>query len=62
MHYWFDEPSSNLDEISEIKMCEMINKYLKDKTIIIITHREKLKDICNKHFEFINSSLRPICE
>jgi ABC-type multidrug transport system fused ATPase/permease subunit len=60
--YFFDEPSSNLDEISEIKMCEMINKYLKDKTIIIITHREKLKDICNKHFEFINSSLRPICE
>ena len=26
----------------------MINKYLNDKTLILVTHRPKLKDICNK--------------
>lgn len=58
--YFFDEPSSNLDEISEKKICEMIDKYLKDKTFIIITHRDEFKKICNKHYEYVNSSLKPI--
>ena len=30
----------------------MINKYLKDKTYIIVTHRPKLTEICNKHYYF----------
>ena len=35
----------------------MINKYLTDKTLIIVTHRTKLKDICNKHYHFENHIL-----
>lgn len=56
--YFFDEPSSNLDDSSERKLCEMINNYLRDKTFIIITHRNELRKICNKFYEFNDSSLR----
>ncbi len=50
--YILDEPTSNLDALSESKIYDMINKYLKDKTCIIVTHRPKLTEICNKHYYF----------
>lgn len=50
--YFFDEPTSNLDSISEEKIINMIEKYLKDKTYVIVTHRPKLKELCNKHYIF----------
>ena len=50
--YILDEPTSNLDSLSENKIYDMINKYLKDKTCIIVTHRPKLTEICNKHYYF----------
>lgn len=52
--YILDEPTSNLDNLSENKIYEMINKYLDDKTCIIVTHRPKLIEICNKHYYFEN--------
>ncbi len=57
--YILDEPTSNLDSISEDKIYHMIDKYLKDKTCIIVTHRPKLVDVCNKHYVFEN---RVMCE
>ena len=50
--YILDEPTSNLDSLSENKIYDMINKYLKDKTCLIVTHRPKLTEICNKHYYF----------
>lgn len=50
--YILDEPTSNLDSLSEIKIYNILNKYLKDKTCIIVTHRPKLTEICNKHYYF----------
>lgn len=35
----------------------MINKYLNDKTLIIVTHRPKLRDIYNKHYYFKNKEM-----
>lgn len=52
--YILDEPTSNLDSISEEKIYHMIEEYLKEKTCIIVTHRPKLVDICNKHYHFEN--------
>lgn len=57
--YILDEPTSNLDNISEEKIYHMIDEYLKEKTCIIVTHRPKLIDICNKHYYFQN---RVMCE
>ena len=56
--YILDEPTSNLDVTSEEKICHMIDKYLKHKTCIIVTHRKKLAEICNKHYIFENREMK----
>ena len=58
--YFFDEPTSNLDTVSEQKITEMIDKYLKDKTYIIVTHRPGLKNLCNKHYIFENHMIKEV--
>ena len=52
--YFFDEPTSALDIESEEKIVNMIDKYLNEKTYIIVTHRESIKRLCNKHYVFKN--------
>ena len=58
--YLFDEPTSNLDSLSEEKIINMIVKYLKNKTLVIVTHRPKLEKICNKHYVFENHMMKEI--
>lgn len=60
--YIFDEPTSNLDAYSENLIIDLINKYLKDKTVIIVTHRKKLISLCNKHFVFNDHTLKEVGE
>ena len=56
--YFFDEPTSNLDSVSEEKITNMIEKYLKNKTYVIVTHRPRLKELCNKHYIFENHMMK----
>lgn len=56
--YLLDEPTSNVDDETEQKMINLIKNELKDKTVVIVTHREAIKNICNKHYIFKNG----ICE
>ena len=58
--YFFDEPTSNLDAISEEKITNMIEKYLKNKTYVIVTHRPKLRGLCNKHYVFEGHMVKEI--
>ncbi len=58
--YFFDEPTSNLDSVSEEKITNMIEKYLKDKTYVIVTHRPRLKELCNKHYVFENHMMKEV--
>ena len=58
--YFFDEPTSNLDSESEEKIVNMIYKYLYDKPIIIVSHRNKIKKICNKEYIFEDHTMKPI--
>lgn len=58
--YFFDEPTSNLDALSEEKITNMIEKYLKNKTYVIVTHRPKLKELCNKHYLFENHMMKEV--
>lgn len=55
--YFLDEPTSNLDKESERKIIEMIDKYLNNKTYVIVTHRDSIRKLCNKHYEFINHEM-----
>ncbi len=58
--YFFDEPTSNLDAISEERITNMIEKYLDDKTYVIVTHRSRLKELCNKHYIFEEHIMKEI--
>ena len=51
---------SNLDALSEEKITNMIEKYLKYKTYVIVTHRPRLKELCNKHYVFENHIMKKI--
>ena len=55
--YLLDEPTSNVDEQTELKMIDIIQDYLKDKTVVIVTHRPTIKKICNKGYKFTDSIL-----
>lgn len=44
----FDEATSALDEETEAELLKNISE-IKDKTLIIVTHRRKALEICNKH-------------
>ena len=60
--YFFDEPTSNLDIFSEEKIINMIEKYLKEKTYIIVTHKPKLKGLCNKHYLFEGHMMKEVID
>ena len=58
--YFFDEPTSNLDKESEEKIVSMIDKYLNDKTYLIVTHRDAIKRLCNKHYVFEEHTMKEV--
>jgi ABC-type transport system involved in cytochrome bd biosynthesis fused ATPase/permease subunit len=55
--YLLDEPTSNVDEETEEKLIKVIKEYLADKTMVVVTHRPKIKEICNKAYKFTDSIL-----
>ena len=55
--YLLDEPTSNVDTETEEKMINLIEKTLKGKTVVIVSHRMKIADICNRHYVFTNGVL-----
>lgn len=55
--YVLDEPTSNLDEHTEKVVVDFILKYFKDKTLVIVTHNERINAVCNKFYEFRNHKL-----
>ena len=42
-----DEPSSSLDEDTERKLLERLSKQMQGKTLIMITHRETIAQLCS---------------
>ena len=55
--YILDEPLSNLDSQTEKVVIAFILKYFKDKTLVIITHSDEIRKICNKFYEFKDHKL-----
>ncbi len=45
--YLFDEPTSNLDALNESIILSSIKKYMKGKTIIMVSHRDSTLRICD---------------
>lgn len=43
-----DEPSSNMDNQSEFRLKAKLEPYIKDKTLIVITHRHSMLDLVDR--------------
>ena len=56
--YILDEPTSHLDESTEKIVVEFLKRELKDKTLIVVTHRPALRSLCDRHFEMKNHTLQ----
>ena len=52
-----DEPTSNLDTLNEGIILKSIRTYLKDKTLILITHRKSTTRVCEKVFRINKGNL-----
>jgi len=52
-----DEATSALDEATEAKVLENLQR-LKNRTVIIVTHRKAALDICNRIVEMDNGRIR----
>lgn len=53
----FDEPTSNLDNVTEDKIIRSLNKMFaanRDLTLILVSHNEKLFSLCNRIIDFSN--------
>lgn len=57
--YFFDEPTSNLDEETEKKIVKLFSTVLRNKTVIIITHRMSLLELGTKFYTYSNGTLQP---
>ncbi|MDJ0284890.1 ATP-binding cassette domain-containing protein, partial [Bacillus bombysepticus] len=52
-----DEPTSNLDTLNEGIILKSIRTYLKDKTLILITHRKSTNRVWEKVFRINKGNL-----
>lgn len=55
--YFFDDPTESLDTDSEKKIANILKKYFKDKTYILISKKTILTNLCKKHYFIKNHTL-----
>jgi len=55
--YQLDEPTSNVDDATEEKMIHLIEESLAGKTVIIVTHKEKIRKICDREYYFKDNKM-----
>lgn len=55
--YLLDEPTSNVDDETEVRMIELVKEKLAGKTAIIVTHKPRIRSICNRSYLFENGIL-----
>ena len=55
--YIFDEPTSNIDIESEVKLKNIIDDISKDATVIIIAHRPTTIENVDRVFKFQNKKV-----
>ena len=53
-----DEPTSNLDTLNEASILKTLKDECKDKTLIMVSHRESSVSICDKKYKIEKSKLK----
>lgn len=57
--YLLDEPTSHLDGETEKHVIATLAEYLKGKTVVIVTHRDAIRGICDREYEMRDHQLVP---
>lgn len=57
---WYKELPNGLETMVGEKIISMIKKYLNNKTYVIITHRPKIKELCNRHYVFEEHMMKEV--
>ena len=52
-----DEPTSALDKYTEKKICENLNNFVKDKTLLIVSHNSAFLQLVDNVYQLINGKL-----
>lgn len=52
-----DEPTSHLDAGTEASVIKLLAKELAQKTVVFVSHRPEIGELCNKHYKFENHTL-----
>lgn len=55
--YFLDEATGSLDQETEKKVLDDLKKITKNKTVIFVTHRKRLKKYADECYEFINGKI-----
>lgn len=55
-----DEPTSNLDYLNEQSILHALSNGIKDKTVLLISHRETTLSIASEQYELVNHCLHEI--
>lgn len=55
-----DEPTSNLDYLNEQSILHALSSGIKDKTVLLISHRETTLNIASEQYELVNHCLHEI--
>lgn len=55
--YLLDEPTSNVDDATEQKLIHMIEEKLAGKTVIIVTHKDAIRKICDREYYFADNKI-----
>ena len=55
--YFFDEPTLSLDSDSEKRVADILKKYFKNKTYILVSKKTVLTNLCKKHYFIKNHTL-----
>ena len=58
--YIFDEATNALDEFTEQEILKSLKKYLKDKIVIIISHKISTLEFCDKVYALKNKELKKV--
>lgn len=58
----FDDANANFDIKNDIRLQKVIEKFRKDKTLVVVSHRPSFLNLCNRHFVIQNKQLVEIKE
>ncbi len=53
----FDDANANFDIKNDARLHKVVERFKKDKTLVIVSHRPSFLNLCNRHFKLQNKKL-----